>query len=126
MNLILSIAAGGAIGAVLRHYVGVLAMNIAGAQFPWGTLGVNIIGSFLMGGLITYFAIIWNPPQEIRAFLTVGLLGAFTTFSTFSLDVVTLWERGDSIAAFGYVMASVVFSISGLFLGMAIIRQVVS
>lgn len=126
MNLVLSIAAGGAIGAVLRHYVGLLSLKFIGTSFPWGTLGVNVVGSFIMGALITYFALIWNPSPEIRAFLTVGLLGAFTTFSTFSLDVVTLWERGMTYAAFGYITASVVLSIGALCAGMFFIRQVVS
>jgi CrcB protein len=126
MNMILSIAAGGAIGAVLRHFSGSLALLLTGSSFPWGTLGVNIIGSFFMGALISYFASIWTPPPELRAFLTVGLLGAFTTFSTFSLDVVTLWERGQTALAFGYIAASVLLSITALFAGMMLIRQAVS
>lgn len=126
MNMILAIAAGGALGAVLRHYVGLVTLSVAGNNFPWGTLGVNVIGSFAMGVLITYFAISWNPSPEIRGFLTVGLLGAFTTFSTFSLDVATLWERGAALAAMGYIMASVVLSIAALFAGMLIIRQVLA
>mgnify|MGYP001328986372 CR=1 FL=1 len=126
MNMILSIAAGGAIGAVLRHFAGSLALSVAGSSFPWGTLSVNIIGSFFMGALISYFASIWTPPPELRAFLTVGLLGAFTTFSTFSLDVVTLWERGQAVMALGYIAASVLLSITALFAGMMLVRQVVS
>jgi len=125
MNMILAIAAGGALGAVLRHYVGSLMLSLTGMTFPWGTLSVNVIGSFLMGALITYFANVWNPSSEIRGFLTVGLLGAFTTFSTFSLDAVTLYERGATLAAMGYILASVVLSISALFAGMALLRQLV-
>ena len=125
MNMILAIAAGGAIGAVLRHYVGILAISLTGMTFPWGTLSVNILGSFLMGALITYFANAWNPAPEIRGFLTVGLLGAFTTFSTFSLDAVTLYERGALMASMGYILASVVLSIGALFAGMALLRQFV-
>lgn len=124
MSMVLAIASGGAIGAVLRHYFGLLAMHVAGTNFPWGTLGVNIIGSFLMGVLVSLFAHYWNPSQEIRAFLTVGVLGAFTTFSTFSLDVMTLWERGAIYAAAGYVLVSVILSIAALLAGMLIIRQV--
>ena len=124
MSMVLAIASGGAIGAVLRHYFGLLAMYVAGSNFPWGTLGVNIIGSFLMGVLVALFAHYWNPSQEIRAFLTVGMLGAFTTFSTFSLDVITLWERGATYAAAGYATASVILSIVALIAGMLIIRQV--
>jgi CrcB protein len=124
MNMILAIASGGAIGAVLRHFFGVLALHLGGSHFPWGTLGVNIIGSFLMGVLVALFALHWNPPQEIRAFLTVGMLGAFTTFSTFSLDVMTLWERGDVMTTAAYITASVTLSIAALFTGMMIMRQV--
>lgn len=126
MNIVLAIAAGGAIGAVLRHFVGMAFLHLTGANFPWGTLSVNVIGSFMMGVLVTYFALVWNPSQEIRAFLTVGLLGGFTTFSTFSLDVVALWERGSSLASMGYIMASIMLSIFAIFAGMMIIRQVVS
>lgn len=126
MNLVVAIAAGGAIGAVLRHYASLLTLNVIGMQFPWGTLSVNVIGSFFMGALITYFAESWNPSQEVRAFLTVGLLGAFTTFSAFSLDFVTLWQRGEIYAAMGYVVASVVLSICALLAGMILVRQVLA
>jgi len=123
MNMILAIAAGGALGAVLRHFVGLFALRHMGSDFPWGTLSVNVIGSFLMGALIAWFAHSWNPPAELRGFLTVGMLGAFTTFSTFSLDTVTLWERGATMASMGYVLASVVLSIGALFAGMMLLRQ---
>lgn len=77
-----------------------------------------------MGLLIACFAYYWNPSQEIKAFLTVGILGAFTTFSTFSLNVATLWERGEMLITMGYILASVIFSIFALFAGMFLIRQV--
>lgn len=124
MIMILAIASGGAIGAVLRHFVGMLSLKVMGAGFPYGTLSVNVLGSFLMGALIAYLAHHWSPPQEMRAFLTVGFLGAFTTFSTFSLDAITLWERGDTWSALFYVLASVVLSIMALFAGLFIIRQI--
>ena len=126
MNLILSIAAGGAVGAVLRHFAGVLALALAGAGFPWGTLAVNIGGSFIMGLLVALFAHIGNPPQELRGFLTVGMLGALTTFSTFSLDVATLWERGEFATTGIYVAASVCLSIIALFAGLYLVRGIVS
>ena len=125
MNMVLAIAAGGAVGATFRHYANMLALHFAGSGFPWGTLSVNIIGSFAMGVLITFFAHTGNPSPEVRGFLTVGLLGAFTTFSTFSLDVATLWERGESFATMGYIMASVILSIAALFAGMMLLRQLV-
>ncbi|MEL7029290.1 MAG: CrcB family protein, partial [Pseudomonadota bacterium] len=82
---------------------------------------VNVAGSFLMGVLIAVLAA-RTSTQELRAFLTVGVLGAFTTFSTFSLDVVTLIERKAHGAAFGYASASVVLSIAALFAGLALVR----
>ncbi|MCI5059880.1 MAG: fluoride efflux transporter CrcB [Alphaproteobacteria bacterium] len=123
MNMILAIAGGGAIGAVLRHFFGALSLHFFGAHFPWGTLGVNIIGSFFMGILIALFAHYWSPSPELRAFLTVGLLGAFTTFSAFSLDAVTLYERGLILYSFGYIIASVFLSITALYAGLILIRQ---
>lgn len=122
MKLIVAIAAGGAMGAVGRHYVGVFALKWLGAGFPFGTLTVNIVGSFLMGMLITLMALKWNVGNELRAFLTVGLLGGFTTFSAFSLDFATLVERGESLIAAGYVAASVVLALAGIFVGMHLVR----
>lgn len=126
MYMILAIGAGGAIGAVLRHFVGMMFLHMMGANFPWGTISVNIIGSFIMGVLVTYFALVWNPSQELKAFLTVGLLGGFTTFSAFSLDVITLWERGASMAAMGYIMGSIMLSILALSFGMMMVRMLIS
>jgi CrcB protein len=121
---IAAIAGGGALGAVLRHGANQGSMHYFGVGYPFGTIGVNILVSFIMGVLIAYFAHVWQPSPEVKAFLVTGLLGAFTTFSTFSLDFITLWERGDQMAAFVYVLASVFFAIGALMLGMAIIRWV--
>ena len=125
-STIAAIAAGGAVGAVLRHGVNIAAFKLFGDGFPWGTLTVNILGSFIMGALIVLFAHIWQPSQTVKVFLITGLLGAFTTFSTFSLDVSTLWERGDMLATAGYVIGSVVLSVGALFLAMALVRNLVS
>ncbi len=125
MKLILAIAVGGAIGAVARHLVNVQAAALMGFGFPWGTLTVNILGSFLMGVLVETSAIAWSPDSALRAMLAVGVLGAFTTFSTFSLDTIVLYERGQMGLAAGYVIASVVLSIGGLFAGLAVVRAVV-
>jgi CrcB protein len=122
MKLILAIAAGGAMGAVGRHYVGVIALKWLGTGFPFGTLTVNIVGSFLMGVLITLMALKWNVGNELRAFFTVGLLGGFTTFSAFSLNFATLVERGEALIAAGYVAASVVLALAGIFAGMHLVR----
>jgi len=126
MQMIMAIAAGGAIGAVLRHFVNQGALMAMGSGFPWGTLSVNILGSFCMGILIALFAHFDNPSQEMRAFLTVGVLGAFTTFSTFSLDFAVLWERGDFLSAGLYMAVSVVLAIAGLFAGLYLVRSLVS
>ena len=122
MKLILAIATGGAIGAVGRHYVGVYALKWLGAAFPYGTLAVNVIGSFLMGVLVIAMTVKWNVGNELRAFLTVGLLGGFTTFSAFSLDFATLMERGETALAAGYAAASVVLALAGVFAGMHLMR----
>ncbi|NCO04141.1 MAG: fluoride efflux transporter CrcB [Alphaproteobacteria bacterium] len=124
MNMILAIAAGGALGAVCRYGVNIGAIQLLGANFPWGTLIVNVLGSFIMGALIAAFAHIGNPSQEIKAFLIVGLLGAMTTFSTFSLDTITLFERGELTAMALYLFSSVFFSIMGLFAGLFLVRTV--
>lgn len=126
MNLILSIAAGGAVGALARHFVAARIMHLAGGGFPWGILVCNVLGSFIMGVLVETMALKWSIGADLRAFLTVGMLGAFTTFSTFSLDTVLLLQRGESLAAGGYVVASVVFSVGGLMLGMQVMRHVLT
>lgn len=126
MKLVLAIALGGAIGAVGRHYVSVAMTLLVGHGFPWGTLVVNIAGSFLMGVLIETMALAWSPSAEMRALLTVGVLGAFTTFSTFSLDVATLYERGTPLALAAYVSVSVAISILALFAGMRLMRLVLA
>lgn len=126
MNMVLSIAAGGAIGSVLRHFAGKGALALFGPSFPVGTLLVNVLGSFVMGVLVALFAHTLNPSQEARAFLTVGLLGGFTTFSSFSLDVVTLYERGETLSAMFYVALSVILSLAGIFAGMFFTRSFVA
>ena len=100
--------------------------RLLGAGFPWGTVAVNIAGSFVMGALITFMALKWSTSQEMRAFLTTGILGGFTTFSAFSLDFATLYERKEFSLAFGYAAGSVVFSLLAIFAGMAIVRAVLS
>lgn len=122
--MILAIAAGGAIGSVLRHLAGKGAVILLGAAFPYGTLTVNVVGSFVMGMLVAGFAHLGNPSQEMRAFLTVGLLGGFTTFSSFSLDVVSLYERGEVGAAVLYVALSLILSLAAIFAGLFLVRSI--
>jgi CrcB protein len=126
MKMLLAVALGGAIGAVARYksigWVG----HLAGHGFPWGTLAVNVVGSFLMGVLIEAGALRQFLTPELRAFLAVGTLGAFTTFSSFALDVAVLWERGEAGATAVYVAASTALSILALFAGLWAVRQVLA
>ena len=115
----LVIAAGGALGAMARHAVGQLAIRLLGPNFPWGTLTVNVLGSLAMGLFIAWLVAREPAGQGVRAFFAVGLLGAFTTFSTFALDAVTLYERKAMMTAGLYVGASVILSIVALFAGLA-------
>ena len=117
---LIQVAAGGALGASARYLTLVGATRLFGLGFPWGTLIVNVVGSFLMGVLIVMLA--ERDAMRFAPFLTVGLLGGFTTFSAFSLDAVTLVERGQVGAAAGYVGASVAVSITALMLGLWIAR----
>ena len=124
MKLFLLAAAGGAIGAGGRYLVGVAALRLLGAGFPWGTLIVNIVGCFVMGLLIEAAALKWSMSNEMRTFLTTGILGGFTTFSAFSLDFAVLMERKAQGAAMLYLGASVGFSILALFAGLSVMRAV--
>ncbi len=126
MNAIVAIAAGGALGALLRHGANIGAVKLMGHGFPYGTLAVNIVGSFAMGICIAVFAHYWHPSEAMRYFLITGFLGAFTTFSTFSLDFANLWERGAYLHSAFYLGSSVILSIAGLFIAMALVRAFVS
>jgi CrcB protein len=126
VKLIGWIAAGGAVGAVARYVVMVGVARLWGSAFPWGTLTVNVVGSFILGALVEILALVWSPGEGVRALLVVGMLGAFTTFSTFSLDVVTLYERGALAAAAAYIIASVVLSVAALFAGLWVVRTALS
>lgn len=114
---------GGGIGAALRHGVNLTAARALGTAFPYGTFAVNVIGSLAMGLLAAYFAFKGDATQHWRLFFTTGILGGFTTFSAFSLDVVLLYERGETAIAALYVVASVAISIAGLFAGLALVRN---
>jgi len=126
LQMIAAVAAGGALRAVGRYATISLVSHWAGHAFPCGTLVVNIIGSFAMGVLVELGALVWQPSPELRAFIAVGLLGAFTTFSTFSLDVVTLYERGALFACAAYIVVSVVLSVAAFFAAMSIFRAVLA
>lgn len=126
MKMLLAIAVGGALGAVARYGVSIGAARLLGLGFPWGTFIVNIAGSFILGALIELMALRWSLSQEWRAFLTIGVMGAFTTFSTFSMDTITLFERKQHVLALVYVGASVVLALAAFFGGLRAMRAVLS
>lgn len=114
---------GGGLGAMLRHGLNLAGVRMLGTHFPYATFIINISGSVAMGLIAGYFAFKGDTSQHWRLFLTTGILGGYTTFSTFSLDAALLYERGEiGLAAF-YVIGSVVIAIAGLFAGLALVRQ---
>ena len=121
-GIILTVAAGGATGAVARYLLASQIGSWTGPAFPWGTFAVNVLGCAIMGLLTELFALAWSPSPEMRAFLTVGILGGFTTFSAFSLDAVLMMERNDWAPALFYVVGSVVLSLLGFFAAMRLVR----
>lgn len=124
MSTLFAVAAGGAAGATARFLVGTMAGPLG--AYPWGTFAVNVIGSFLLGLFAGLMALSWNPAPELRAFLTVGLLGGFTTFSAFSLDVVLLAERGRLELAAAYLASTVICSVGGLAGGLRLARALLA
>ncbi len=126
MSMYFAVACGGALGAMGRHLISGQVMRWAGSGFPWGTLIVNVMGSFILGALVEYMALRWSTTQEMRGFLVVGVLGGFTTFSAFSLDAVLLLERGSLGPAFAYIAGNLVLSICGLIAGLWLFRQVLT
>jgi CrcB protein len=121
LYLIVFIGAG--VGGALRHGVNVAAVRWFGYGFPFGTLIVNVAGSFIMGLLAGYFAFRPGISQHMRLFLTTGILGGFTTFSAFSLDAALLVERHSYRMALGYMVGTVAASLSALFFGLALFRS---
>ena len=117
---LIQVALGGAVGASLRHLAGVVAIRLAGPGFPWGTLFVNVAGSFLMGVLVLVLA--RHGGARLSPLLATGLLGGFTTFSTFSLDALTLYERGQAAVAGAYVAGSVALSLVAVAAGLWLAR----
>ena len=114
---------GGGLGAALRHGVNIWVGRAIGTAFPYATMIENVTGSLVMGILAAYFAFKGDATQHWRLFLTTGILGGYTTFSAYSLDVALLYERGELGLAALYATASVVLSIAGLFAGLALVRN---
>ena len=121
--LLLSVGIGGFIGAVLRFTLSGWVQKATASDFPFGTLTVNILGSFFIGFLFLYFQHINLSPIQ-KALLITGLLGALTTFSTFSLDTVLLMQEEFYVKAFSNVILNVIFSVGGTFLGMMIFKKI--
>ena len=118
----LAVALGGAIGAMARFGVNAVIFPLTEGKFPLGTLVVNVLGSVLMG--VVYVLIVERGllPPEMRNFLMIGCLGAFTTFSTFSLDALALWQNGHHLLGFAYVLGSVILCLAGALAAIYIAR----
>jgi fluoride exporter len=126
LKMLVFVAMGGALGAVARYLTIMGVGRVLGSGFPYGTLTVNILGSFILGMLVEAFALKWHVSQEVRAMIVVGVLGAFTTFSSFSLDAILQLERGNLGGAAVYILSSVTFSVLGLFAGLRLARLVMA
>ena len=128
MKVALAIALGGALGSVARYYVigaaGRWLETLIGTSFPYGTLTVNVVGSFILGALVQGLAVTFDAGEVVQRFLFVGLLGGFTTFSAFSADSIAMLERGEIGRALLYIVLSVVLSVGGFYCGLRLIRGV--
>lgn len=123
MHHYLAIALGGALGSVLRFALNEAISNRFGRAFPWGTLSINVIGSFLIGALVVLLLERWEVSPAVRLGLMVGVLGGFTTFSSFSLEVVNLMQNGAFLRAMTYVAASVTACILAAAAGIYLARS---
>lgn len=123
-GVLVAVALGGAFGSLLRYFTASAVQSAAWPGFPWGIFVVNITGGFMMGVIVELGALKLNFTPEIRSFLTVGILGGYTTFSTFSLDSALLIERGAYGLAATYMAGSAILSVAALFAGMFLIRAI--
>ena len=126
MKVLLAVAVGGAIGAIARFQLSQSFIKSFSGDFIYNIMVANIVGCFLMGVCYEFMNLKMNVGVEWRAFFMVGILGAFTTFSSFALDVFILVERGSYLNASMYILSSVVFSIVGLFVGIYIMRTIIT
>ncbi len=123
MNQALAIAAGGAVGALLRYWTSLGVHSLLGRGFPYGTLTVNVAGSLLMGLLFVLFVERLNLGSEWRAAILIGLLGSFTTFSTFSIETFNLMEQGEMLKALLNILLSITLCLGAAWLGIITGRQ---
>jgi CrcB protein len=127
MQTLLLVATGGATGAVLRYLLGVQALRAFGTGWPYGTLAANVAGGLLMGALAATLALRGGADQEKwRLLLGVGVLGGFTTFSAYSLEVALMIERREWVSAMAYSLGSVVLSVAALFAGLMLTRRILA
>ena len=126
MRLLMLAVVGGAIGSGARHLVNMSFARLFGTHFPWATLTVNVVGSLMMGFLADMIMRRFGGSPEMRTFLATGILGGFTTFSAFSLDIATLMGRNDTGLAVAYVVGSVAISLAALYAGLALSRTLFS
>ena len=127
MNIWLSVLAGGALGSLGRYlFATQIGQWLPDLRFPIGTLAVNVIGCAIAGALVEVFAQVWVPSSEARAFLVVGVLGGFTTFSAFSIDTFFLIERGAVLLAAAYIVGSVLISLVAFFAAQALLRLILT
>ncbi|SFG73707.1 CrcB protein [Methylobacterium gossipiicola] len=111
---------GAGLGGMVRHGIGLASVRL-GSDFPFGTLAINVLGSILMGVLVGWYAM-RSGSQPLRLFLATGVLGGFTTFSTYALDGIVLLERGETGAALAYIFGSIGLGLGGLLLGLMAMR----
>lgn len=122
MKVALAIAAGGAVGAVLRYWITLGMQTLLGRDFPWGTLTVNILGSLIAGLLLVLLLERARAAPEVHLFLLTGVLGGFTTFSAFSIETVLLIDQGEALKAALNVMLNVTLCVGAVAIGMALAR----
>ncbi len=124
MKQVLAVAAGGALGSALRFWMSTWVHGIAGRGFPYGTLTVNVLGSFVMGLLCVLLIDKLNVSLEWRAALLTGVLGGFTTFSSFSMETLTLFEMGEPFKASLYILLSIAVCLAATWVGVVVARQI--
>jgi CrcB protein len=124
MGVVVAVGVGGGLGALIRYFLAGAIQPSWWPGFPFGIFVVNITGGLVMGLITGLAALKIQMTPEVRAFLTTGVLGGYTTFSTFSLDSALLMERGAYMQAAAYIVGSVVLSIAALFAGLWIVRAI--
>ena len=122
MSILLSIFLGGGVGALLRFLISEQTDRLFSSSFPFGTIVVNVLGAFLMGLVVSYFADKVNISQNIKMFLTIGFLGGFTTFSTFNLDFYQLFSNGEILASLLYLFVTFTFTVIAFYLGLSLFK----